>query len=421
MNSILLKIVAGLFSLFTIVYFGYQIYMMTYEPYPTETAYITSYTDQVQLQGIAIKSEQVVENIQAGVVSYQVSGAQKVTAGATVATIYPTNGDLLLGKEIEQAEQKLEILTELQSHGTDIYINAQQVITDLQDTQVAFADAVQQDDFVLANQVELELFSLLIQQELIVDQSFDLTAQIDAVNQEIATLQGQFTGQGQVVTVSEAGYFTSEVDGYETLVTPEMVQNLDDFTAAELTTLLSRAVQAPSGTIGKLIDSSEWYFLGFFDAKEMERVVPKTEITIRFPDNADSGVKVTVQEVLYEEGDDKAIVLLKSNNMNTKIVDVRQENPTLIFSESQGIRVPKEALRIVEQEEKDENGDTKIVAVPGVYVAIGKLVAFRKVDILYEGDNYVVTDINDSDPAYLQIYDEIILEGSDLYDGKSIR
>ena len=54
----------------------------------------------------------------------------------------------------------------------------------------------------------------------------------------------------------------------------------------------------------------------------------------------------------------------------------------------------------------------------GVYINSGRVVRFRKIDIVYSTDDYVISKMSDED-GFLQLYDEVIIEGKDeLYDGK---
>ena len=56
----------------------------------------------------------------------------------------------------------------------------------------------------------------------------------------------------------------------------------------------------------------------------------------------------------------------------------------------------------------------------------GNIVRFKKLDVIYTGDDYVVSKMIKEDTydenkvPYLKIYDAVILEGKDLKDGKLI-
>ena len=63
---------------------------------------------------------------------------------------------------------------------------------------------------------------------------------------------------------------------------------------------------------------------------------------------------------------------------------------------TKGLKVPRSAIRF--------QGDQK-----GVYVILGKDVTFKKINVIYEGDDYVLSE-NTSNEDYLLLYDQILLE-----------
>ncbi|MEG1407181.1 MAG: HlyD family efflux transporter periplasmic adaptor subunit, partial [Ruthenibacterium sp.] len=59
--------------------------------------------------------------------------------------------------------------------------------------------------------------------------------------------------------------------------------------------------------------------------------------------------------------------------------------------------------------------------VIGVYVKYGNLIKFRKIDVLYENDTYLlVPKTYTKDVNEVKMYDEVILSGKNLADGKTI-
>ena len=61
----------------------------------------------------------------------------------------------------------------------------------------------------------------------------------------------------------------------------------------------------------------------------------------------------------------------------------------------------------------------------GVYIMIGNTIEFREIDILLEMDGYYIVAEQDpvNDPDYaskLGLYDQIVVSGKNLYDGKLI-
>ncbi len=79
-----------------------------------------------------------------------------------------------------------------------------------------------------------------------------------------------------------------------------------------------------------------------------------------------------------------------------------------------GLKVPREAIRFEKRNTTDENGeDAGEVSFKGVYILKGEQVEFKKIDVIYEGSDYVLSKIHEDDPGYLSLYDDIITEGVD--------
>lgn len=101
MNSLFNRFVIVLLSLFGVIFFAYQIYQIVYQPYQTQTVQLVNYADEVALEGVVLKDETVIQSDYTGVVKYEYENSQKVLSGATVATVYANQSDLLSDNQIE--------------------------------------------------------------------------------------------------------------------------------------------------------------------------------------------------------------------------------------------------------------------------------------------------------------------------------
>ena len=99
------------------------------------------------------------------------------------------------------------------------------------------------------------------------------------------------------------------------------------------------------------------------------------------------------------------------------MVQHRCELVELIKGEYSGLKVPREAIRFVDLDEElyDEKGNKSegIVNTKGVYILKGEQVDFKKIDVIYEGSDYVLSAEHTGDSDYLSLYDDIIIEGVD--------
>ena len=96
-----------------------------------------------------------------------------------------------------------------------------------------------------------------------------------------------------------------------------------------------------------------------------------------------------------------------SDDCQTAYMPHRTANVKISFRNYKGLRISQKALRILDGEK-------------GVYVKSGYSVKFKKVDILYTGLDYYLCQIQYGSSDQLSLFDEVIVEGTDLYDGKPI-
>ena len=83
------------------------------------------------------------------------------------------------------------------------------------------------------------------------------------------------------------------------------------------------------------------------------------------------------------------------------------------MGEETGLKVPRDAIRFVDVTETvtDENGNEseKTLTRKGVYIRKGEQILFKKIKVIYEGSDYVLSEqLNDDE--YLALYDDILLE-----------
>ena len=216
---------------------------------------------------------------------------------------------------------------------------------------------------------------------------------------------------GGFVTVqaNNPGYYIAHVDGYETAFSYDKAL---EATGEEIEALLqSTPVPAESlqNCMGKLVDSFNWYILCVIDAQSAGGLSSGRYITVDFPLTSAASIAAEVVSV-QNAGTDKAAVVLRSNLMNAQYAALRKEQVRLVLQNFTGFQVNNKAIREVD-------------GVKGVYTVSGNIIKFKKVELAYSNSEYSVSvtpkDENGNPKSgYVSLYDEIIVEGTDLYDGK---
>ena len=115
----------------------------------------------------------------------------------------------------------------------------------------------------------------------------------------------------------------------------------------------------------------------------------------------------TVKYINKQSLNQNVVAVFSCNTMNTELAGTRKLDLTIIYNEHEGLRVDNRAIRVVD-------------GVKGVYVLTASQVKFIPVNIIWKGDNYSIAELQASNDKVLRIYDEIIVKGKNLYDGKFI-
>ena len=223
----------------------------------------------------------------------------------------------------------------------------------------------------------------------------ELAQQADALEQTQPALN-------EALLAPQAGYFSSHVDGYESLLTPE---RLDGLTAGELERLSALSVSGLPEQYGKLCLGQTWYFVAALPAERAAQCAEGDRLTVRL-----SGVRelrMQVRRVGAEENGMRVLVLSSSQYLQ-EVTALRKQYAELIFQTYEGLRVPKKALYV-------ENGET------GVYVLEGARVQWKPVEVLFEQDDSFLVAWERDSVDNLWPEDELILTSKEITDGKVLQ
>ena len=228
------------------------------------------------------------------------------------------------------------------------------------------------------------------------------------------------------ITAPQAGTFSALVDGYETLVSPETALQL---TPSGLRELMDMSPSGEDSAAGKLILSKDWYFAAVVTQEEGERLdalpVPNGQdsaaVTLRFASDFTQDIPAKVVQVSEAE-DGQAVVVLSANRYLEQTTLLRRQTAEIIFDSQSGLRVPKAAVRIQTSTQTDEEtGETTEINTTGVYTVVAGQMEFKPVNILAEGSDFYVVQPAQENSRSLRSGDEIVVQGTGLYDGKLVQ
>ena len=132
---------------------------------------------------------------------------------------------------------------------------------------------------------------------------------------------------------------------------------------------------------------------------------------------------MTVERVGEPEEDGQCAVVLSTDRYLSETTLLRRQTVELVFDSREGIRVPTESIRVVEQTVTDpETEEETTQLVTGVYALVGQQAEFKPVTVLRQLEDFALV-VPAGDPAgreALRAGDEIILSSVELHDGDVI-
>ncbi|MCI6084261.1 hypothetical protein MR798_09525 [bacterium] len=380
-------------------YVGLQLYTILHRTYRTETAIAYTMADSISLSGMAVF--ETVDVPGEGNLGYIVADGERVSAGTVLAERYTDESQGVLRERLDRLDRTLELLSKSQnSTGSDLSMLTTQTRTalynllDQVDTASYSGIAQAEEDFLLAqNRLQIS------------------TGQADNFESVMATLQqereevaGQLGGL-QTITAATNGYFVSSVSANPISMDQE---TLDAMSSAELRSLLEQGAEtSPAGLAGHIITGFSWRFYGVCSLETAARLDGITKVNISVPGKENDPLPATVVEVTEDEETGTAKVVIECRSINANVLRFGIEEAQVDLTTYEGIRIDRSALHI-----KD--------GAKGVYVKYGDLQRFRRITILYEDENYILVPKDGAlgTENEVRLYDEVIVEGTNLQDGK---
>ena len=222
-----------------------------------------------------------------------------------------------------------------------------------------------------------------------------------AVQDEIDSLQAGLTGAANI-TAPRAGTYSAVCDGYESVLTPA---GLDDLTPGALDKL---AAGENTANVGKLIYGNTWYYAAAVTQEEAQRIAGCGSVSLRLTKGITDDIAATVHSVSPSE-DGRCVVVLACREYLAETTQLRHQTAQIVLHSYTGLRLPSVCLR------QQEDGTL------GVYCAQGSFSRFKPVDMVYQGDDYVLVSVpqNTDGLDTLRPGDEVIMTGVTL-DGSQI-
>ncbi|MBE6757364.1 MAG: hypothetical protein E7552_02285 [Ruminococcaceae bacterium] len=400
-----------LIAVFLLAYVGYQIFQVLYSNVTVETVSAYSVYDTVETQAIAFRNETPVQaDVGENYLFYTLDNGNRVSKNGIVAQLYADEEVASLQQQLELLDEEIVYLKSAQALTSGNYSGLEAIEQQLTMKMQEIAVRVHGQGAEELRGLRAQLLTLMNKRQVIVGTVSSFEEKLAQLNAERNALASRVSDSIGTVRAPVSGYFIDRTDGYESYFSV----NDDDMaalTAEEIQKALTASPEKPSGCVGKISSGYYWYLACSIDSQKAAALEVGDALDVRLPFVTAENVPTKVLAVNQGENNQSALIL-KCSLMSEELSDIRLESVQLLLEKHNGLRLPDKALHF------DKDNRT------GAFVRMGTTVTFRYVDVLYhnEKDKYSICAIPDAgDKTYVQLYDDVIVEGKDLYDGKVVQ
>ena len=425
---------AAVLTFLLLIYVGYQVYLTNHKGIVTETAMYGTVSDTLQARGFAIRDERVITDSYNGVLTYRVADGTRVSQGGVIADIFASENDAAAQATIDRIDREIANLQVL-SRPTDFFAaNPSMISTQIYSAIGQIFSETRDNNFSEISALKENLQTVLNRKQLITgeESAEDYELRIQLLEQEKNRLSASAGEAISRITSPAAGYFISHTDGFENVVDVSKIREISPNTVRDL---LSREQGTGLGsTVGKICSDFNWYLVCAFSDNEIWRFEDVTDVYLDIPLASTETIPAKVIAKNRDAATGDTAVVFECSYMDSDIASVRNETVQVNVQTYSGVLVSERALRFsdVTYTVYDEEGNgTELVRknVKGVYIQNGRQLEFVQIftDKTVNGYAICKTELSKEEQEALvtkstiQLYDNVVVEGTDLYDGKPVQ
>ncbi len=390
MMKLLLRI--GGFLLIAFVFF--QVFRNFSSSYETETVYLTTVNEYVEADAIAIRNETLLRSDKKGVAVYTTQNGEKVANGSVLIEYYNSQSDVSVKKQIEELEMQIGVLTDLNVQNSNTIGDLDVISNQIKINLINYLNACDSSDKSELNKSSYNLLKSLNQGKIATGRENNYNKIIKDLKSKLTALNQKYKPPFENYKSSHSGYFVNTADGYESLYDYDNVLELKKSDISGV-----KKEKIPSDCVGKLINSDEWFFVATIKNNKLRSVIKGKNVTVQIPSSDVGEIDMYVEEI-NDNNDGTSTAILSCSYMSAELSTLRSQKIQIIAKRHTGLKINKGALRV-------QNGIT------GVFVAVGELIKFREIEIVYSADEFVICKL-ESGANKVKIYDEAIIKGKGL-------
>lgn len=372
-----------------------QIYLTVLTDSQTEDAVLFTTRESLSFTGVIVRDEALVYTSYTGegILNYSVDDGSRLSKKSSIASIYKSYDQIYNRYKIDLLKAEREVLQKAQDRGTTDYAQPEFISSQISEQYKAILSDIKTMDYSDINSKKLNLLKLMCILNVSSNVESDYSARIESLSQKIKELEMSLVAPEAVISANESGYFTSVIDGYESDINIDKIENA---TPEKINEIIANPVKEGahnSNAIGKVFSDYTWKMVGVINTDDRYFVNREFQLILT---SLGRTYTARVESITPTGNGNEAVIVLSCDEMDATIAASRVADVEILFGDYTGIRVPRSAIRFID-------------GIKGVYIKEGEKMLFKPLDVIYEGDDYVLSNQN-ADNGFLQLYDRVLLD-----------
>ena len=358
----------------------------------TVTAQVGVIEDSFHAEGILVWTEKMVDGTQNGNLETLCSHGTRVAKGTHVATVHT-------GEVDEEVQRKLsavnERIAEIEKRNSSVILfseDATKLESMVGERSREIIEATNAGDYARV-QILREDINSILDKKASIGGATDNDITLEKLHAEKAEYERMLSGSITEVYAPMAGMFSTRVDGYEALLSPDGIPSL---TMTDYQTLKESTPSTDGIPPCKIVDTYMWYFVTSVSEETASALKPGDRVLIRNALTGNEPVEAQIHTVGNAENG-KCLISVKSTYDISNVVNSRNQEFDIIKHRYEGFKLPTKALRVVDGKQ-------------GVYIRKESGDEFKPIEILYKGNEYMIVRVNPKEGASVTLYDEVVVE-----------
>ncbi len=398
---IFIRVVEATIGVAFAVFVVYQYFQFTHPAYTSEICMVNKISDSVVTRGLVIRDETVIDFGGNRIIDYLAKDGEKVAVHEPVARVSDgASGTVLNVLRRSRIEAESEVINSISDRSSSGFSSISQLNGSIYEYAVNIAGANSFSVFSETEDEKLSLIKSFNSYYLALEGKCDFSARSNLLRSAESNVGGDESYESYTSPIE--GYFISYTDGCEEILNTE---NIRDYQLVEINNIINTVYEKDYYSC-KIVTGYSWDIVVVINSN-LDRFTEGRSVKLNFPYKNLNGVPAKIKTANPDESGKQAVVVVTCNRMNADIAALRDETVEISFGTYDGIKIPRNALRFYDGE-------------VGVYVKYGSVVQFKKIDVMYETDDYIVSRSAPVGSGKLCMYDELITWGRDLYPGREL-